>query len=223
MFKLKNNVRNIILVLIITISSISFFKLAAEVWEKESVLKYDQIITNWVYSLRAPFLTDFMKIITSFGSTLIIIIFLSIVIAVLILIKKRKYILPLLITLLVNRIFVEIIKFVFARQRPTLSNALVVENSFSFPSGHTIIAITFYGLLIIYLFKISKSNILKVLSILIGILIILGVGFSRIYLGVHWASDVIGSLLIGISWLSFLLLLIENKNKLHSIFKSKTL
>ena len=133
-----------------------------------------------------------------------------------IIIKKfdKRY---LIILNLINDVLLNnILKLIFKRERP-IDLMLVEESGYSFPSGHTMVACIFYGF-IIYL--INKSNYTKktkiILNTLLVILIIL-IGISRIYLGVHYPTDVIGSYLISISYLiiftHFVNKYVNNKSK----------
>jgi len=89
-------------------------------------------------------------------------------------------------------------KEIFKKLRPALEYHLIQVEGYSFPSGHMLVAVCFYGVLIYIIFKLVKNNWLKyILSALLMLLIFL-IGLSRIYLGVHYPSDVIGSLFLGI-------------------------
>ena len=93
-----------------------------------------------------------------------------------------------------------LLKYLFQRKRP-LSPLLKTAKGLSFPSGHAITAVTFYGLLIYILFKTAPEGLLKYIVATILILLILLIGFSRIYLRVHYVSDVIAGFIIGVLWL----------------------
>lgn len=101
-----------------------------------------------------------------------------------------------------------LLKQLFQRKRP-LSPLLKAAKGLSFPSGHAIMAVTFYGLLIYILQHTIDSNWLKLLVTILLILLILAIGFSRIYLRVHYASDVLGGFIIGLLWLLISLAVIK--------------
>jgi undecaprenyl-diphosphatase len=93
-----------------------------------------------------------------------------------------------------------LLKQLFQRKRP-LSPLLKAAKGLSFPSGHAIMAVTFYGLLIYILQHTVDSSLLKWIVTILVIALIILIGFSRIYLRVHYASDVLGGFIIGLLWL----------------------
>ncbi|MEK7628238.1 MAG: phosphatase PAP2 family protein [Patescibacteria group bacterium] len=118
---------------------------------------------------------------------------------------NRTYIFPLWISVVGSTIFSVIVKEYVQRPRPDIS--LFVENSFSFPSGHATVAMVFYGFLMYFLISRAQSQIYKFLVAFLGLLTVLAVGFSRVYFGVHYLSDVLGGYLVGMYWLLIAILL----------------
>ena len=108
-----------------------------------------------------------------------------------------------------------LLKSLFKRKRP-LAPLLRAVRGLSFPSGHAIISVTFYGLLIYIFFHTVKNNELNYLLTALLIILILLIGFSRVYLRVHYMSDVLAGFIIGVLWLFIALAVInrfENKIK----------
>lgn len=165
----------------------------------------DYLILDKLAILRTPFLTNIMKCITSLGNVTGVVVFLMIVFLILYLLKKRKYIFPILISSVLGEIFVFIIKLIAQRERPSIENALITEKDFSFPSGHTMIAMTVYGLIFYFLVKSSKEKWQKILLSILGVVLVGLIGFSRLYLGVHWPTDVLASYLLGSGWVCFVI------------------
>lgn len=120
-------------------------------------------------------------------------------------------------TISISAILVPLFKLIYSRERPLLEH-LVNETSNSFPSGHSATAIVFFGSLATILWQILKKNTLKISIVTIATLIIILVGISRIYLGVHYPSDVLSGFLIGGAWLT-LTYPIFIKKRIQSIFK----
>lgn len=105
-----------------------------------------------------------------------------------------------------------LLKFAFHRERP-LVPLLQEAKGLSFPSGHALMSVTFYGLLVYIIFKTIENKELKWTLISMLILLILIIGFSRIYLRVHYASDVIAGYCIGFLWLVFTVWLLNKMEK----------
>lgn len=143
----------------------------------------------------------FMLFITFLGKHQFLIPANLILIFYFIVIKKQTWFSIRVITIAISSlVLMLLLKQLFQRKRP-LSPLLKAAKGLSFPSGHAIMAVTFYGLLIYILQHTITVDWLKwILFILVVGLIIL-IGFSRIYLRVHYASDVLGGFIIGLLWL----------------------
>ncbi|MBI4992842.1 MAG: LssY C-terminal domain-containing protein [Candidatus Magasanikbacteria bacterium] len=113
--------------------------------------------------------------------------------------NKRWQIATLWSSVIGSAAFVFISKIFFDRPRPI--NAVYLENSASFPSGHSTLAIAFYGFIAYLLIRKTKSLVFRAIIVLIEILLALAIGFSRLYLGVHYVSDVWAGFLLGLLWL----------------------
>lgn len=101
-----------------------------------------------------------------------------------------------------------LLKQLFQRKRP-LSPLLKAAKGLSFPSGHAIMAVTFYGVLIYILQHTIESNWLRIMATILLIMLVILIGFSRVYLRVHYASDVLGGFIIGLLWLIISLAVIK--------------
>lgn len=152
-----------------------------------------------VEKLRNPTLTPIMKSITKLSNTQIIV---TIAIILTICIKNKKIALTIPINLMIIAIINQTLKLIFQRPRP-LGYRLLEIGGYSFPSGHAMASTAFYGLLIYLSYKLIKNKEIKTLSIILNLLIIILVGISRIYLGVHYCSDVLVGESISIIYLIF--------------------
>jgi membrane-associated phospholipid phosphatase len=92
---------------------------------------------------------------------------------------------------------------VFHRSRPALEHPLVKLPSYSFPSGHALAAAVFYGFAAILLWSYGAPKVWRVVIGTVVLAVILMVGFSRVYLGAHYPTDVLAGVLEGVAWLSF--------------------
>ena len=93
----------------------------------------------------------------------------------------------------------QLLKHVIKRSRPPLDRRLIVQKGFSYPSGHTMVSVCIYGILLYFVLTRIKNRALKWILSVFLIMMILLIGISRIYVGVHYPSDVIGGLLLTIS------------------------
>jgi undecaprenyl-diphosphatase len=152
-------------------------------------------------------ITPYMKIITNFGGATCLI---TITILLLIIVKNKKIGLLTLTNLVTISILNQILKSILRRPRPT-EFRLINETGYSFPSGHSMVSMAFYGFLIYLIYKNIKNKYLKTILIIILSLLIIAIGISRIYLGVHYVSDIIGGFLISISYLILYIKLINKK------------
>jgi len=98
-----------------------------------------------------------------------------------------------------------LLKLHFRRLRPDVPWALIHEHNFSFPSGHSTAAFALYGMLAYLLIDHIRSIVGKIVLILVAVMLVLGIGTSRVYLGVHYPSDVAAGYLVGFIWLATLI------------------
>lgn len=115
-------------------------------------------------------------------------------------IKNKKIKIAIALNIIIEPILNTTLKNIFARPRP-IDYRLIEETGYSFPSGHSMASMAFYGLLIYLIYKNVKNKYLKWTLILVLSVLIILIGFSRIYLGVHYTSDVLGGFLISLSYL----------------------
>ena len=150
--------------------------------------------------------TNIVKVITNITSPLVVIITAFILI---IFIKNKKIKISLAINLIGITIINNLLKVIIARPRPDI-NRLVDETGYSFPSGHSITSMVFYGYLIYLIYKYVDNRKVKIPLMIFLVLLIPVIGLSRIYLGVHYTSDVVGGFLLGAV---YLILFINISNK----------
>ena len=155
-------------------------------------------IEGWAYSEAvedmSPNLTMVMKGITHLGDPIIIIIFCLIL---LIVPKLRKSIaLPIYMAIISSAVFNTLLKYIFARNRPNILQ-LISESGYSFPSGHAMNNAALYTMLILLIWRYAKNNFLKIILSFICVVLTILIGYSRIYLGVHYACDVLAGWLLG--------------------------
>ena len=190
---IKKNLKWVVLFICL----VGFLALAEDVFNKEimngDIIGYKLISTFLI----SDFVTPIAKFITNFGGA----IFLSIAtIALLLLIKNKKIGLSIFSNIVIITILNQLLKRILRRPRPT-EFRIVEETGYSFPSGHSMVSMAFYGYLIYLIYRYIKNKYVKWTLITILSILICLIGISRIYLGVHYTSDVLGGFLISISYL----------------------
>ena len=165
----------------------------------DPIVAADVRIANLFFAFRTDALTKAFTWITLLGKSQVILGFIAVLVALLWLWRKSYYIIPLFIAVTGSEGFTYLGKLAFHRPRPEL--AVYAEHSFSFPSGHATIALAFYGFVGYLLARFVQSWNRKVNISFITILTIIAIGFSRVYLGEHYISDVWGGYLVGAMWL----------------------
>ncbi len=165
-----------------------------------SIIAADQWFEELLFSIRTPFFLDVFSGITFFGDEFTVAVIAGIVMLFFLYFTVyRVYALGLAITLIGAGVTGHIMKVIVERARPSDFISSVIETSFSFPSGHATIAMALYGFIAYFLcvlFPTKKPFILTVAVAIIG-----SIGFSRLYLGVHFPSDVLAGYALGGLWI----------------------
>ena len=183
--------------ILLFICLIGFFAIAEDVFNKEimqgDIIGYKLISTFLI----SDFATPIAKFITNFGGAIFII---TLMITLFILIKDKKIGLSIFLNLVIVTTLNQLLKRILQRPRPT-EYRIIEETGYSFPSGHSMVSMAFYGYLIYLIYKYVKNKYIKWSSIVLLSLLICSIGISRIFLGVHYTSDVLGGFFISISYL----------------------
>lgn len=175
-----------------------FSGILEDLLSSDIIINIDVKLANLFVMFRTELLDKTFLYITLLGKSNIVFIFTLSAIFLLWFWKKRVFIFPFLITLFGTALFTHLGKVIFQRARPEF--ALYTENSFSFPSGHAAIAVALYGFLTYILMRNFESWKKKINILFIGLIIIFLIGLSRLYLGVHYLSDVWAGYLVGALW-----------------------
>ncbi|MCX6732714.1 MAG: phosphatase PAP2 family protein [Candidatus Roizmanbacteria bacterium] len=159
----------------------------------------DLHILQFIYHLRSPFLTSFMIFITNFGGQTM----LGLGVIVVMILYSNKYEKDAIqFALIAGGAWITniLLKIYFHRMRPQF-HPLIVEKDYSFPSGHAMNSIVFYTTLAYFIFYITKNKKLSIYFTILSFLLIMLIGISRVYLGVHYPTDVLGGYVAGAIWL----------------------
>jgi len=194
------------LILISIISLILFLIVLLDVLTTKQLIKLDLLVYKNILKIQNPILTPGFILITNFGNTIPLITLTTILSIFLLIRKKYAHFILLIASMCLGAILELSIKLLIHRLRP--EQALIDITRFSFPSGHATMATIFFTILLYALME-KKSKKVKAILTITAILIIILISFSRIYLGVHWFSDVLGGIILGILINSSILLAIE--------------
>lgn len=194
--KLKKYYKAIIVFICVLITMEMVFDLFSKEVMTRDIVGYNLISKYLISDITLPI----AKFITNFGGVIGLIL-IGIIVSTILIIKKKKLMgLLIWINLALSGALNQILKRIVQRPRPT-EYRLIEENGYSFPSGHSMVSAAFYGFFIYLIFKNVKNKYIKWGCIsFLSILIIL-IGISRIYLGVHYTSDVMAGFVISISYL----------------------
>ncbi len=197
----------LLLALVFVVVGINLFIELTETLTTDVLAEYDTRVTDYIISFRSSALTNYFVFVTHVGdiygyaTVLAISIFLSLVIF-----KRKKYVVQISVVLFLSALSNLVLKRFINRARPDIEHMVSVE-TLSYPSGHAMSAMAFYGFLIYLFYKFKMNRFIKSTAIFMLTLLILSIGISRIYLGVHFPSDILGGFIAGAIWVVFCIVL----------------
>lgn len=195
---MKSHLKNYII-----ISLFAFILIATAVLFK-ATMKEDLLLYYLLISIKNNILLSVATLLSFLGSIkgLIVVSFFLVFI-----LKSNKQRVFLFLDLIGSGLIINITKNIFLRERPIIGQNLLAD--YSFPSGHTFIAITFYGFLLYLVMKDKKVSYRKLKE---GVLLflIITIPLSRLILGVHYLTDVLGGITLGLAYLFFLIIMYES-------------
>lgn len=200
-----------LLVLLLLLALMVFLYASREIFILKN-FDFDDQVFNALKPYITPARTNFMNFITFLGKHDALIP-LNILLIGYFLYKKKKWFAVRVTALALSSLLLKfILKLFFQRARPDIP---VIEkvSGLSFPSGHALIGVVFYGLVIFVIWHEVKQRWLKILLTIFFVMLILLIAFSRVYLRVHYASDVIAGLAVGFIWLVLSLRIIHGIEK----------
>ena len=171
------------------------------------VLPFDTVIREWVYARRNPGLNRVLIAITYLGNWQTV----SLMGIFLLMVKstRRSMGIPFVIISLSSTAVYKIVKGIFERPRPDLAVRLIEQGGYSFPSGHSMNGLVCFGILIYLIRRYCKNRKLaNILTVLLGLLIF-ALGCSRVYVGVHFPTDIIGGWSLGAAYLCAAIIVFE--------------
>ena len=206
--KAKEFINKYLIWIILVLGLLLFFYLVRLI-NANTISVVDNYIYNLIKGFISPKMTPIVKFITEFGNYTVMI---PVIILFYLFNKDKSFNRYFTINLVAIFTSNFIVKNIIRRDRPIDIN-LIIENGFSFPSGHSMVSFAFYGFIIYYVYCSHLSKLGKTIIISILTLLVLMIGLSRIYLGVHYASDVIGGFVLALVYLIIFIKYIYKKEK----------
>ncbi|MFC4411813.1 phosphatase PAP2 family protein [Chungangia koreensis] len=176
------------------------FGYLASMISDRSIDRFDTAIIGAIQGLETPWLTKMMQFITMFGWGLpVIILSIGVIVHLVFILNYRRQAFLFFIVVGATPLLNIVLKAYFQRERPMI-HRIMEANGYSFPSGHSMIAFSFYSILAYILWKNVNSRNGRKMLVLVSGFMILAIGISRVYLGVHFPSDVLGGFLVSAIW-----------------------
>jgi undecaprenyl-diphosphatase len=190
---------------VISVVCVIGFSLISLLVSDNKIIHFDSSVIAAIQGLESPSLTSIMKFFTTIGSTPVVIVLSLFLLFFLYKVLQHRLELILFLAAIIGSVILNsLLKNLFHRMRPNL-HRLIDITGYSFPSGHAMTAFTVYGIMSFLLWRHISSKRGRSLLILFSVFMILMIGISRVYLGVHYPSDIIGGYFASSFWLSTLI------------------
>lgn len=188
---------------LVSAAAVSVFAAMASAVRTGITQSFDETVLQWLAQHRAPLLDEIMLEITSLGTGLVLIMIALIASLFLWLTRHRWSVYVLLFGIVGGKILNTLLKVIFERQRPSVVEWVTQVHSASFPSGHAMSSMVVYGSIAYLVARLEPAPRLRRTIWATAAVLILAIGVSRMYLGVHYPSDVIAGFVAGFAWLAF--------------------
>lgn len=193
-----------------------FGSIASEVVEQDDITVVDQFLANWFHQYKGSVWTPFMLFITHSHDTLGVLM-MSLVLVIYLLVRRARYWVGAVLLAVPGGMLLNVLlKYTFQRARPTFDEPLLTLTTYSFPSGHTVGATVFYGVLAAYLVCVCQRWRTRALVALLASCMVALVALSRVYLGVHYLSDVMAAVAVGAAWTSICITAMSTLRRRHA-------
>jgi undecaprenyl-diphosphatase len=190
-------------------------EISEDIINHEPLTVADLQLNNWIHAHTSPLLTNVMFAVTSLGAT-VTVTCIAVALGLYLLWRRQFYwIAALVLSVPGGGLLNRVLKYAFHRSRPHFNDPILKLTSYSFPSGHTMMATVLYGVIAAYVFTQTNDWRVRLLSVVAAGFLIAMVACSRIYLGAHYLSDVLGAMAEGLAWLSLCL------TAVYSVWRSR--
>ena len=206
----------LLLAFIICVGLAILFGYLAAAIGNESIEHFDLAVINFIQGMEMHWLTPIIKVFTWIGSGYVVAPITIIAFVLLFFVYQYREQAFLLVTVVVGTVILNgLLKLYFKRERPEIYRILE-ETGFSFPSGHTMMAFSLYTIIAYILWRNVKTTLNRVLLILFTTFMIVIIPASRIYLGVHYPSDIVGGFIASALWVSIVMVVYGFYQDRHS-------
>jgi membrane-associated phospholipid phosphatase len=195
-----------LIIIAILVAGMVFASLAEDLVNKETLSTLDPFFGTWLISHTTIPGDHVFAIVTFFGNAFVISAGTGLIGFWFARQRNREKLILLFSAVAGGALLNLLLKNIFQRTRPAIPGAYMVDTGFSFPSGHTMISLVFYGMVAYLALSSVKNNKWKALIITGALVICVLIGFSRLYLGVHFLTDVLAGWAAGGLWLAFCIL-----------------
>lgn len=192
-----------------------FGGIAEDVFTGDPLVVVDQRVADWLHAHATPGLTSFMSAVSDLHGIVAITVYVAVFALFLAVKRYWHWLLALVLAVPGGALLNVLAKQAFHRMRPSFADEVLALTSFSFPSGHVLIATVLYGVLAAFVVSRVRAWRWRVFAVLAAFFAVVLVAFSRLYLGVHYLSDVLGAWAEGIAWLALCLTGVHTLHRLN--------
>lgn len=197
---------------ILTASAWIFGALAEDVVEGDT--RIDTRLAEWLHERATPTRTEFFEAVTWLGNVPVLFVVAGLAAIVLARMRERTELQLLLLAVIGAEILTVGLKLGFRRERPFFSDPLASESTYSFPSGHASVSLAVYGTLGFIAARHLPTVAARLAVLSAAATVVLLIGFSRLYLGVHFLTDVVAGFSLGLAWVTLCALLLHLRVRL---------
>jgi membrane-associated phospholipid phosphatase len=198
----------------------AFGALAEELIEGDTV--YDERLAEWLHGRATQPFTDLFRAITWLGNVPVLLAVTLIAVGILWARRERTDAVFVALAFIGGQVLSNSMKLGFRRERPFFADPLATESTYSFPSGHALVSLAVYGSVALVLARRLPTRWWSILVLAAAAALVLAIGFSRLYLGVHFLSDVLAGYAAGTAWLALLYVALEGRARYTSRYRAST-
>jgi membrane-associated phospholipid phosphatase len=212
----------LLVALLVLAGSLWAFGLIVDETIREGEVRTDERVAEWLHGRATDPFTDAFRVITTFGNFVTLLTVTVLAIAFLWWRRRRTDALFVALAFLGAQVLSTGMKLGFRRERPFFPDPLATESTFSFPSGHSLVSLAVYGSIALLLARQVERPAWRALLFAGTAVLVLAIGFSRLYLGVHFLSDVLAGYAAGTAWLALLYVALELRTRYISRYLAST-